>query len=510
LSEPSPGLKKDAFRRACAQVALAGGRDGWVAHPGRPYPYIIHPFSSFSRYSWLTHVSITTLRRGVMFGYPTKRWLGEYHSPTVLREQLMAAQAQHPSDETRNQDSKAAAQRSPRHHHVEQARPQGESTQQQQQDQHQAQHGHARSPAPQAQEQHGSRQSTPAGHVQQHPQQIQNGVPVTLPGNPGTAASNIDPAMQAAVAAAAAQQQSQQHAHHAEQPPQTNGRVASPQPPGSVPTNATLPPANPPYPAVQQGVPVTQASGAHLPQQQPQVQQAQAPQSQPQYQHTMVVPTVAGGMQTLPPGVQPQQIIQGQIPATQVPQGQIVHPDGSFTAIQHQQQDARRYGKRELSTSRRAEQNRVAQRAFRQRKETHIRELEAKVKAFERMQENFRSLQAENYQLREYIIGLQSRLLETQGEVPEMPHAMKHPITTPPEALIPIGPTTSASPPSGGDAGSPGATNGNHTSNGQHNHHQQQSSPTSPSGSAPTQNHHHLTATPQLQDIFFFEVRYGH
>lgn len=30
-------------------------------------------------------------------------------------------------------------------------------------------------------------------------------------------------------------------------------------------------------------------------------------------------------------------------------------------------------------------------------------------------------MQSENYQLREYIINLQSRLLDTQGEVPEVP-----------------------------------------------------------------------------------------
>lgn len=37
------------------------------------------------------------------------------------------------------------------------------------------------------------------------------------------------------------------------------------------------------------------------------------------------------------------------------------------------------------------------------------------------MTENYKALQAENYQLREYIIGLQSRLIDTQGDVPELP-----------------------------------------------------------------------------------------
>lgn len=37
------------------------------------------------------------------------------------------------------------------------------------------------------------------------------------------------------------------------------------------------------------------------------------------------------------------------------------------------------------------------------------------------LHENFKAVQAENYQLRDYIINLQSRLLESQGEVPPMP-----------------------------------------------------------------------------------------
>ena len=37
------------------------------------------------------------------------------------------------------------------------------------------------------------------------------------------------------------------------------------------------------------------------------------------------------------------------------------------------------------------------------------------------MEQNFRSLQNENYQLREYILNLQSRLLETQSDIPPAP-----------------------------------------------------------------------------------------
>ncbi|KAJ5198670.1 uncharacterized protein N7498_007787 [Penicillium cinerascens] len=79
------------------------------------------------------------------------------------------------------------------------------------------------------------------------------------------------------------------------------------------------------------------------------------------------------------------------------------------------------YGKRELSTSKRAAQNRAAQRAFRQRKETYIRKLEEENKQTENIREQLKHLISENYSLREYVINLQSRLMDLQAEVPEIP-----------------------------------------------------------------------------------------
>ncbi|KAJ5152617.1 uncharacterized protein N7482_009095 [Penicillium canariense] len=79
------------------------------------------------------------------------------------------------------------------------------------------------------------------------------------------------------------------------------------------------------------------------------------------------------------------------------------------------------YGKRELSTSKRAAQNRAAQRAFRQRKETYIRKLEEEVKGVDGLREQIKQLLGENYSLREYVINLQSRLMDAQAEVPELP-----------------------------------------------------------------------------------------
>lgn len=114
------------------------------------------------------------------------------------------------------------------------------------------------------------------------------------------------------------------------------------------------------------------------------------------------------------------------------------HMDSSLAALQQgsysgmsndnpaEEADARNKSKRELSTSKRAAQNRAAQRAFRQRKERYITELEDKVKQFETMESDFRSLQDENHQLREYILSLQSQLLEQTREPSSAPSSSPH------------------------------------------------------------------------------------
>ncbi|XMA14828.1 hypothetical protein WAI453_007619 [Rhynchosporium graminicola] len=83
--------------------------------------------------------------------------------------------------------------------------------------------------------------------------------------------------------------------------------------------------------------------------------------------------------------------------------------------------DGRKGGKRELSQSKRAAQNRAAQRAFRQRKEGYIKKLEEQVRDLHNLEESFKAIQTENYSLREYIIHLQSRLIESQGDYPQPP-----------------------------------------------------------------------------------------
>ncbi|KAI0154946.1 hypothetical protein GGR57DRAFT_502131 [Xylariaceae sp. FL1272] len=80
-----------------------------------------------------------------------------------------------------------------------------------------------------------------------------------------------------------------------------------------------------------------------------------------------------------------------------------------------------RKAKRELSSSKRAAQNRAAQRAFRQRKEHYIKKLEQQVREYGEMEQGYRNLQNDNLMLRDYIIKLQSRLLDMQVELPPPP-----------------------------------------------------------------------------------------
>ncbi|KAF4954060.1 hypothetical protein FSARC_12227, partial [Fusarium sarcochroum] len=65
----------------------------------------------------------------------------------------------------------------------------------------------------------------------------------------------------------------------------------------------------------------------------------------------------------------------------------------------HDHGDGRK-AKRELSQSKRAAQNRAAQRAFRQRKEGYIKKLEQQVREYMDIESSFKSMQSENYALR--------------------------------------------------------------------------------------------------------------
>ncbi|KAG5983364.1 hypothetical protein E4U55_000102 [Claviceps digitariae] len=111
-------------------------------------------------------------------------------------------------------------------------------------------------------------------------------------------------------------------------------------------------------------------------------------------------------------------------PVPPIPQGPSnvpVAPAPSSSAPDMSVVGESKKAKRELSQSKRAAQNRAAQRAFRQRKEGYIKKLEQQVREYGELEHNFKFVQAENYALRDYVLALQSRLLDTQGEYPPPP-----------------------------------------------------------------------------------------
>ncbi|KOS17893.1 putative transcription factor kapC [Escovopsis weberi] len=95
-------------------------------------------------------------------------------------------------------------------------------------------------------------------------------------------------------------------------------------------------------------------------------------------------------------------------------------PSVPVTAEDASQIDGRK-AKRELSQSKRAAQNRAAQRAFRQRKEGYIKKLEQQVREYLEMERVFEALRTEYNLLRDYITQLQARLLEIHGDFPAPP-----------------------------------------------------------------------------------------
>lgn len=104
-----------------------------------------------------------------------------------------------------------------------------------------------------------------------------------------------------------------------------------------------------------------------------------------------------------------------------------------------------RKAKRELSQSKRAAQNRAAQRAFRQRKEGYIKKLEQQVRDYTDMEQALKSLQNDNGALRNYVAHLQSRLLEVHGDYPQPPQGLNlaHPAGAPSAAQAPMATTES-------------------------------------------------------------------
>ncbi|KAK0643567.1 hypothetical protein B0T16DRAFT_392069 [Cercophora newfieldiana] len=80
-----------------------------------------------------------------------------------------------------------------------------------------------------------------------------------------------------------------------------------------------------------------------------------------------------------------------------------------------------RKAKRELSQSKRAAQNRAAQRAFRQRKEGYIKKLEQQVREYGDLEASYKEMQQQYDLARDYALLLQSHLLEARGDYPPPP-----------------------------------------------------------------------------------------
>jgi hypothetical protein len=95
-------------------------------------------------------------------------------------------------------------------------------------------------------------------------------------------------------------------------------------------------------------------------------------------------------------------------------------------AVKGSQSPERNRQGRVLSQTKRAQQNRAAQRAFRQRKDLYIKELEAKAEQLKNMQAQIDELKHENGELRNYILALQSRVLNQPGSPtpPSVPTAI--------------------------------------------------------------------------------------
>lgn len=150
---------------------------------------------------------------------------------------------------------------------------------------------------------------------------------------------------------------------------------------------------------------VANAQDAHQ-QQQHQAQQAQAQvQQNVQHQHAQVS----------------QQILQ------QLPLQLVQHANLSVL-----EEEAKK-NRRQISNTKRAAQNRSAQKAFRLRKEKYMKELEEQAAEVQLLKQTIEELRAENLQLRDYTLALQSRVIELSPSHP--PQQGDH-VPAPPAAVF--------------------------------------------------------------------------
>ncbi|THY30670.1 hypothetical protein D6D00_02821 [Aureobasidium pullulans] len=104
----------------------------------------------------------------------------------------------------------------------------------------------------------------------------------------------------------------------------------------------------------------------------------------------------------------------------------LAHPHGDAANPNTQGTAPAKKGRnqRELSNTKRAAQNRAAQRAFRLRKEQHINQLQQDIKRYGTAEHNLHIVQQENSALRAYITELQTRMTEKNMSYPPAPEPM--------------------------------------------------------------------------------------
>lgn len=89
----------------------------------------------------------------------------------------------------------------------------------------------------------------------------------------------------------------------------------------------------------------------------------------------------------------------------------------NIDALQDMSKEKSATGRRIVSTTKRAAQNRNAQKAFRQRRDKYVKELEATAAEVAELHKTIEELRQENLQLRDYTLALQSRLIELSPNV---------------------------------------------------------------------------------------------
>lgn len=104
------------------------------------------------------------------------------------------------------------------------------------------------------------------------------------------------------------------------------------------------------------------------------------------------------------------------------PQSSAEEPDTAASPNEDDDDETSR--KKALARAKRAAQNRNSQRAFRKRKELHLKELEAAATEVKELQKTIDELRRENHELRDYTMALQSEVLKLthsmgSGNVPE-------------------------------------------------------------------------------------------